>query len=104
MVLRRILYVLINNAQLVEKLAESRPIRRAAQITAFAITRAHLAGKDLSAKVTTSDTVRQVREEAARIPRSTGELGRSATRLRDTFVREVKEGMRDVSRQIKDKK
>ncbi|XP_053507893.1 protein NCBP2AS2 [Ictalurus furcatus] len=86
MVLRRLLYALINNAQLVEKLAESRPIRRAAQLTAFAITRAQIAGKDAA---------RQIRS---------GELGQKGARVRDTFLREVKEGMRDASRQIKDKK
>ncbi|XP_076837651.1 protein NCBP2AS2-like [Brachyhypopomus gauderio] len=104
MVLRRLMYALINNAQLVEKLAESRPIRRAAQITAFAITKVQIAAKDASAKMIRSDTLRQVRQEATRIPRSTGELGQRASRLRDTFVREVKEGIRDASRQIKDKK
>ncbi|XP_051555669.1 protein NCBP2AS2 [Myxocyprinus asiaticus] len=104
MVLRRILYALINNAQVVEKLAESRPIRRAAQITAFAITRAQLAGKDASTKLLASETFRQIREETSKMPRDAHELGRRATRLRDTFVKEVKEGMRDASRQIKDKK
>ncbi|KAK3533990.1 hypothetical protein QTP86_000501 [Hemibagrus guttatus] len=80
MVLRRLVHALINNAQLVERLAESRPIRRAAQLTAFAITRAQIAGKIHA-----------------------GELGQKGARLRDTFIREVKEGMKDVSRQIKDK-
>lgn len=86
MVLRRLLYALINNAQLVERLAESRPIRRAAQLTAFAITRAQIAGKDAA------------RQIGAR------ELAQKGARLRDTFLREVKEGMRDASRQSKDKK
>ncbi|KAI5092643.1 protein NCBP2AS2 isoform X2 [Silurus meridionalis] len=86
MVLRRLVYALINNAQLVERLAESRPIRRAAQLTAFAITRVQLAGKDAA---------RQIRS---------GEVGRRGVRLRDSFLREVKEGIRDASRQIKDKK
>ncbi|TTN01736.1 hypothetical protein Baya_15896 [Bagarius yarrelli] len=78
MVLRRLVYALINNAQLVERLAESRPIRRAAQLTAFAITRAQIAGKDAA---------RQIR---------TGELGLRGARLRDTFMREIKEGMREM--------
>lgn len=86
MVLRRLLYALINNAQLVERLAESRPIRRAAQLTAFAITRAQIAGKDAA---------RQIRA---------GELAEKGARLRDTFLREVKDGMRDANRQIKEKK
>ncbi|XP_057190066.1 protein NCBP2AS2 [Triplophysa rosa] len=104
MVLRRIVNALINNAQVVEKLAESRPIRRAAQITAFAITKAQIAGKEASTKLLRSETVRQVREDTSKMPRDVQELGRRATRLRDTFVKEVKDGMRDASRQIKDKK
>ncbi|XP_055059917.1 protein NCBP2AS2 [Misgurnus anguillicaudatus] len=104
MVLRRIVYALINNAQVVEKLAESRPIRRAAQITAFAITKAQLAGKDASTKLLKSETFRQIRDETTKMPRDVQELGRRATRLRDTFVKEVKDGVRDASRQIKEKK
>ncbi|KAM9439163.1 protein NCBP2AS2-like [Clarias gariepinus] len=86
MVLRRILYALINNAQLVERLAESRPIRRAAQLTAFAITRAQIAGKDAA---------RQIRA---------GELSERGARVRDSFLKEVKQGMKAASEQIKNKK
>uniref|UniRef100_A0A8C1MDW6 Uncharacterized protein n=2 Tax=Cyprinus carpio TaxID=7962 RepID=A0A8C1MDW6_CYPCA len=103
MVLRRLFYVLINNAQVVEKLSESRPIRRAAQITAFAITKAQIAGKEASTKLLRSDTVRQIRDETSKMPRNVEDFGRRATRLRDTFVKEVKEGMRDANRQIKDR-
>lgn len=104
MVLRRLFYVLINNAQVVEKLSESRPIRRAAQITAFAIAKAQIAGKDASTKLLRSDTVRQIRDETSKMPRNVEDFGRRVTRLRDTFVKEVKEGMRDANRQIKDRK
>uniref|UniRef100_A0A672S140 Si:ch211-162e15.3 n=1 Tax=Sinocyclocheilus grahami TaxID=75366 RepID=A0A672S140_SINGR len=107
MVLRRLFYALINNAQVVEKLSESRPIRRAAQITAFAIAKAQIAGKDAydaSTKPLRSETFRQIREETSKMPRDVLDLGRRATRLRDTFVKEVKEGTRDANRPIKDRK
>ncbi|CAM4596098.1 unnamed protein product [Leuciscus chuanchicus] len=104
MVLGRIFHALINNAQVVEKLAESRAIRRAAQITVFAITKAQIAGKNASNKLLTSHTYRQIREETSQIPSDVGELGRRASRLRETFVKEVKEGMKDANRRIKDKK
>ncbi|XP_062844207.1 protein NCBP2AS2 [Trichomycterus rosablanca] len=100
MVLQKLLYTLINNAQLVEKLAESRPIRRAAQITASVITRAQIAGQDASTKLLKSDTVRQIREETAKVPGSARDAGQRAARVRDTFIREIKEH----SRHIKDKK
>ena len=104
MVLGRIFHALINNAQVVEKLAESRPIRRAAQITAFAITKAQIAGREASTKLLRSETLQQIRKESAQMPGDVQELRRRATRLRDTFVKEVREGVSDANRQIKDRK
>ncbi|XP_051847715.1 protein NCBP2AS2 [Antechinus flavipes] len=46
MVLRQLLHSLFNTPQLVERLAESRPIRRAAQLTAFAVLRAQLGARE----------------------------------------------------------
>jgi len=97
--LARLLLNLLNNLQVVEKLAESRPIRRAAQITAYAINKARLAGSDASKRVMRSQTVRQVRHEAG--GGDMGELSSRLKRIRETFVNEVKEGWKDGSRQIK---
>ncbi|XP_036970910.1 protein NCBP2AS2 [Acanthopagrus latus] len=99
--LSRLLYNLLNNLHVVEKLAESRPIRRAAQITAYAITKAQIAGRDASARVMRSQTLRQVRQEAGKVPDDLGEMGGRLRRVKDTFVNEVKEGWKDGSRQIK---
>jgi len=99
--LARILFTLLNRLQVVEKLAESRPIRRAAQITAYALTKAQLAGQDASKRVMQSQTLRQVREEAGRVPGDLGEVGNRLKRVQKTFVNEVKEGWKDGSRQIK---
>ncbi|XP_036610539.1 protein NCBP2AS2 [Trichosurus vulpecula] len=75
MVLRRLLLSLINTQQLVERLAESRPIRRAAQLTAFAVLRAQLGAR-----------------EATRSLR--GPAGRAA-RFGATLVRELRRGLRE---------
>lgn len=88
---------LINNLHVIEKLAESRPIRRAAQITAYAVTKAQIAGRDASERVMRSQTLRQVRQEAGDV----GEIGGRLRRVRETFVNELKEGWKDGSRQIK---
>ncbi|XP_072525394.1 protein NCBP2AS2-like [Salminus brasiliensis] len=104
MVLQRLLFALINKAQLIERLAESRAIRRAAQLTAFAITKGQLLGKEASARLLDSNTARHLREEARKRPQSAADAAQAASRLRDTFVKEVKEGMREASRQIKDRK
>ncbi|KAK2868254.1 hypothetical protein Q7C36_000125 [Tachysurus vachellii] len=86
MVLQRLVHALINHAQIVDKLAESRVIRRAAQLTAFAMTRAHIAGKDAACRL------------------RAGALSQKSIKLRDAFIREVKDGMRDASRHVRDKK
>lgn len=96
------LFSLLNSPRVIEKLAESRPIRRAAQITAFAITKAQIAGRDASAKMLKSETLRQVREEAnGRISRNIGDIGTRFKRVRETLVKEMKDGFKDGSRQIK---
>lgn len=95
--LSRLIVHLINNLHVVERLAESRPIRRAAQIAAYAITKAQIAGRDALG----SRTLRRVREEASRVPGDLGQMGGRLRRVKDTFVDEVKEGWKDGSRQIK---
>lgn len=99
--LARLLASLVNNLHVVEKLAESRPIRRAAQITAYAITKAQIAGRDASDRALRSQTLRQVRDEASKVPVDLGEISGRLKRVRDTFVNEVKSGWKDGSRQVK---
>ncbi|XP_068137219.1 protein NCBP2AS2 [Hyperolius riggenbachi] len=98
MVLRRLLYGLLNNPQLIDKLSESRIIRRAAQITAFAITKAQLTGKDAAQRLLRSETLRQIKQEA---PRDLGDVGRKMDRMKDTFVKEVKTGLKEVKEGMK---
>ncbi|XP_055799758.1 protein NCBP2AS2 [Salvelinus fontinalis] len=102
MAIIRMLFSFLNNPRVIEKLAESRPIRRAAQIAAFAIIKAQIAGRGATAKVLKSDTLRQVRQEAnGRIPRDVGDIGTRFRRVRETFVKELKDGFRDAQGQIK---
>ena len=94
----RILFTLLNNPRVIEKLAESRIIRRAAQITAYALTKAQIAGRDASERALGST----VRGAAGGTPAAdTGAIGALFRRLRETFVKELKEGWRDASKQIK---
>ncbi|XP_037624763.1 protein NCBP2AS2 [Sebastes umbrosus] len=99
--LARMLFNLLNNLHVVEKLAESRPMRRAAQITAYVLTKAQIAGRETSQRVMRSQTLRQVREEAGKVPGDLGEMGGRLKRVKETFVNEVKDGWKDGSRQIK---
>ncbi|KAM4863145.1 protein NCBP2AS2 [Urocitellus parryii] len=86
MVLRRLLAALLHSPQLVERLSESRPIRRAAQLTAFALLQAQLRGQDAA---------RRLRKVAAEPVSS---LGRRVARFRDTFTQELRRGLRDRPR------
>ncbi|XP_063775359.1 protein NCBP2AS2 [Pseudophryne corroboree] len=95
MVLIRLLHRLLNNPQLIEKLSESRPIRRSAQITAFAITKAQLAGKDTVQRLMRSDTVRQ---GAFGGP---GDIARRVARIKDSFVKDVRVGLEDMKSQMR---
>lgn len=83
MVLRRLLSALLHHPQLVERLAESRPIRRAAQLTAFALLQAQLHGLDAA---------RRLRALAAG---PAGTLGRRAARFGQTVAQELRRGLRD---------
>ncbi|CAL9695064.1 unnamed protein product [Knipowitschia caucasica] len=99
--LARLLYSLLNRMQVVEKLAESRPIRRAAQLTAYTLTKARILGQDTSKRVLRSQTLRQIRDEASRVPRDVGDVTGRIRRVGDTFMSEVKEGLKQGSRAIK---
>lgn len=82
MVLRYLLHRLINNPQVIEKLAESYPIRRAAQITAYALQQGKEAVKDA------------VESEATK----------KLNRFREDFTQEVKEGFKKIEEQRRNQK
>ncbi|CAO2631548.1 Protein NCBP2AS2 [Lemmus lemmus] len=79
MIFRRLLAVLLHNPQLVERLSESRPIRRAAQLTAFALLQLQLRGRDAAGRL------------RALAGQSPGSLGRRVARFKDTFTRGLRE-------------
>ncbi|XP_023281915.1 uncharacterized protein NCBP2-AS2-like [Seriola lalandi dorsalis] len=105
MVLRYLVSVLLNKTQVVEKLSESLPVRSAARLTAQAVLRAQQAGRDATGRALRSRTLRQIRQEAAEAPSGgVGELSGKARRIRDSLLEDVREGVQDVSRQIKHRK
>ncbi|XP_048360789.1 protein NCBP2AS2 [Sphaerodactylus townsendi] len=75
MVLRRLLLALLNNPRLQEQLAEARPIRTAARLTAAALTRG----------LRLRDTfLRELKEEAARARESWPNQQRGKEKGRDS--------------------
>ncbi|XP_026641342.1 uncharacterized protein NCBP2-AS2 [Microtus ochrogaster] len=83
MIFRRLLAALLHNPQLVERLSESRPIRRAAQLTAFALLQLQLRGRDAAGRL------------RALAGQSPGSLGRRVARFKDTFTQELRRGLRE---------
>lgn len=82
MVLRYLLHRLINNPQVIEKLAESYPIRRAAQITAYALQR----GKEAIKEAAESEASKRV------------------NKFGQDFTQEVKEGFKKIEEQQRSQK
>ncbi|XP_071825911.1 protein NCBP2AS2 homolog [Apostichopus japonicus] len=63
MVIRTILRYLANHPQLVDSLAESRFMRRLAQITAYGILKAQEKGHEAVEKASESETIRRIAEQ-----------------------------------------
>lgn len=79
MVLRYLLIKLLNNPQIIDRLADSYPIRRAAQLTVFALNKGKAVAKEaIEAEVT-----------------------KRANNIQSTFRKEVKEGFEKISQENK---
>lgn len=82
MVLRYLLSRILNNPQVIEKLSESYPIRRAAQITAYALQR----GKVAASEALDSEASKRLQQ------------------FRQDFTQEIKEGFKKIEEENKTKK
>jgi len=79
MVLRYILAKLLNSPQIIDRLADSYPIRRAAQLTVFALNKGKAATKEaIEAEVT-----------------------KKANNIQSTFLKELKEGFEKIAQENK---
>jgi len=79
MVLRYLLVKLLNSPQIIDRLADSYPIRRAAQLTVFALNKGKTVAKEaIEAEVT-----------------------KKANNIQSTFVKELKEGFEKISQENK---
>ncbi|XP_064595127.1 protein NCBP2AS2 homolog [Liolophura sinensis] len=90
MVLRAILGYLSRNEQLIQKLADSYPMRRAAQMTAFLFFKGKEIGEESMHKLKDSEAMNRLREEAKI----------SGSRF-NTFTKEIKDGFKEISDDIK---
>jgi len=79
MVLRFLLAKLLNSPQIIDRLADSYPIRRAAQLTVFALNKGKAAAKDaIEAEVT-----------------------KKASNIQSSILKDVKEGFKKIAEENK---
>lgn len=81
MVLRYLISKFLNNPQIIDKLADSYPIRRAAKFTAYAILKTKIAA-----------------EEALE-----SDIAKRANKFQDTVSKEIKEGLKESNKKFSDK-
>lgn len=97
MVLRLILRYFANHPQLVDSLAESRFMRRLAQMTVYGMNKANEIGHDALDKAAESETLKKMTEEPHE---PSGDL----TSFGKTFARELKDEMdkaREETKKVK---
>lgn len=90
MVFRLIFRYLVNNHQLIDRLAESKPIRRAAQLTAYLFFRSRGAIEEAVKK----DFGKKLQQDAV----NSGDKVKSFTH---TFSNEIKKGFSDLNEELK---
>ncbi|KAI0224376.1 hypothetical protein LSAT2_024621 [Lamellibrachia satsuma] len=96
MPLRYLLRFFARDERLVEKLAESLPMRRAAQWTAFAYHKSRQIGHEVVEKLQSSDQVHQLKGEAQ-------QFGKKAQSFQNTLTEEMKKAYEELQK-MKNKK
>ncbi|KAK6181689.1 hypothetical protein SNE40_009496 [Patella caerulea] len=94
MPLRALLRYLLQNDQIVQKLSESYPIRRAAQMTAYVFHRGKDLGHEGLEKLQEADIVNKMRDEASK-------TGQKLGSMKESFTKDVKEGLKEINEQYK---
>jgi len=100
MVLRIILRYLANNEQLVQRLAESYPIRRAAQLTAYVFFRGKAIGEESIKKLHESEVSDRLRNEAQH---QTRKISHRASAMKNNFSHELRQGLHEFNEEMKRK-
>ncbi|GCB70965.1 hypothetical protein scyTo_0010892 [Scyliorhinus torazame] len=82
----------LNNARLIEKLSKTPPIRQAARLTVYLLSRLERGGREAAERL----------RERTDAPRRLDELSKKVAHLRDTWAKELK-GAKEASGQKKQK-
>ncbi|XP_033127360.1 uncharacterized protein LOC117125085 [Anneissia japonica] len=92
----RLLRFLANNEQLIEKLSESRVMRRIAQMTAYSMNKAQEIGHEAIEKAAESESIRKFSETESQDENKISTFSR-------TFMKEVQEGLKEMNEELKKK-
>ncbi|XP_071941343.1 protein NCBP2AS2 homolog [Antedon mediterranea] len=93
----RILRYLVHNEQLIEKLSESRVMRRVAQMTVYSMNKANEIGHDAIEKVAESESIKKFSETEPQDDNRISSFSR-------TFMKEMQEGLKEMNDDIQKKK
>ncbi|XP_076309909.1 protein NCBP2AS2 homolog [Tachypleus tridentatus] len=93
MVLRALFRYLVNNEYLIEQLANSYPIRRAAQLTAYIFMKGKYLGEESMEKLKNSDTLYHIEDKLKHTGRKVSSFGTS-------FSEELKKGLKQMNEEI----
>ncbi|BFZ06425.1 hypothetical protein BsWGS_09464 [Bradybaena similaris] len=108
MPLRSLLRYLLNNEQLIQKIADSYPIRRAAQLTAYFIHKGKEIGEEKAEKFRESDVVGRLQNEAVNSASKLQEKASSTiektNRFVNTFSKTLKEEWKKAEMKIEEQK
>jgi len=101
MALRMLLRYLANNEQLVQRLAESYPVRRAAQLTAYVFFRGKAIGEQQMKRIQESEIPDRLRNEAQH---QTRHISHRASTFKDKFSYEMRKGLHELNEELKRQK
>ncbi|ESO94210.1 hypothetical protein LOTGIDRAFT_232464 [Lottia gigantea] len=107
MPLRSLLRYLLNNEQIVQKISESYPIRRAAQLTTFLFHKGQEIGHESLEKLKDADLLKKMQDDTLKAGKEWTEGAKGAQNklnsFRETFKKEYEAGMKEIEEKQKKK-
>ncbi|CAG5116640.1 unnamed protein product [Candidula unifasciata] len=108
MPIRALLRYLLNNEQLIQKIADSYPIRRAAQLTAYFIHKGKEIGEEKVEKIKESDVINRLQNEAlnsaSKLQGKASSTLEKTNRFVNTFSEALKQEWKKAEMKIEEQK
>ncbi|KAH9492424.1 hypothetical protein Btru_051075 [Bulinus truncatus] len=108
MPLRNLLRYLLNNEQIIQKLADSYPIRRAAQLTAFIFQKGKEIGEERIEKLKETDAINRLQDELKHSSQKVQEQANKSIQKTNSFIstfsKNLSEEWRKAEKKLEQKK